>query len=67
MMLFIVIRESIDTKELWNDIARYKVNETDMIDYTLVYGDVCVSDALNIVACCLKYSYNIEFTLKDSS
>lgn len=67
MMLWIDIHEQIDARALWNDIEHYKVNETDLENNTLVYGDVDCETAMKVVACCMKYSLNLSFELKHSS
>lgn len=67
MMLWIDIHEKIDARALWNDIEPYRVNETDLENNTLVYGEVECETAMRIVACCMKYSQNLSIELKHSS
>lgn len=67
MMLWIDIHEQIDARALWNDIEHYKVNETDLENNILVYGEVDCETAMKILSCCMKYSLNLSFELKHSS
>lgn len=67
MMLWIDIHDKIDARALWHDIEHYKVNETELENNTLVYGDVDCDIAMRIIACCMKYSENLSIELKHSS
>lgn len=67
MMVWIDIHDKIDGLALWNDIEHYKVNETELENNTLVYGDVDCDTAMQIVACCMKYSENLSIEMKHPS
>lgn len=67
MTLNIEIQGKIDSEKLWKNIQEYGVNETDLIDKTLVYGEVDPYQAVKIVACCLNYAKNISVEMRDPS
>lgn len=51
----VTINGQIDSRELYEDVRRYKVNVTDFITFTAVYGQVSVKDSLSIIDICRKY------------
>ena len=51
----VTINGQIDSRELYEDVRRYKVNVTDFITFTAVYGNVSVKDSLTIIDICRKY------------
>ena len=67
MVLNIEIQGKIDSAGLWRHIQEYGVNETDLIDKTLVYGETDSYSAAKIVACCLNYAKNISIEMRDPS
>lgn len=62
MQLFIEIRGDINSLELWTLIEPYKVNLTDLIDKSLVYGDVSMYAALEVISRCALYG-RLQITL----
>ena len=62
MKIFIEINGSIDSKSLWQLIGRYKVNLTDCIDKTYIYGDVDTIIAAEVIVCCALYG-NLKIEL----
>ena len=66
MRLHIEIRDKIDGTALWNDIEKFGVNETELIDVTLVYGNVEHMQAMSIIMSCMKYSTNLAIELNPS-
>ena len=53
--LYIEIEGTIDSRELYNDIERYRVNVTDLRVKTLVYGEVQLGVAFRIIEQSAKY------------
>ena len=53
--LYIEIEGTIDSRELYNDIERYRVNVTDLHVKTLVYGEVQLEVAFRIIEQSAKY------------
>lgn len=50
MRLLVKITGQINSLELWEHIQDYKVNLTDFMDFTLIYGEVDYDAALKIIA-----------------
>ena len=53
--LSVTIAGKVDSKELWEDVKRYDVNVTDMVEFTSVYGKVSMYDSMFIIDICRKY------------
>ena len=62
MRLFITINESIDSRSLWSMIEKYGVNLTDLEDVTLIYGEVDITEAMEVITCCALYG-NLKIEL----
>ena len=60
--LFVEINGNIDSSSLWPLIKPYKVNLTDLIDKSLVYGEVDIVTALEVITCCSLYG-NLKIEL----
>lgn len=54
------IKGPFDSKKLWSLISRYNVNLTDLGDTVLVYGDVNIHDAADVLAFCSLFGEIIE-------
>lgn len=57
MSVFIVINNCIESKELYDELKRYKINVIDVGNKALVYAtiDIRESDIEDIVKICGKY------------
>ena len=62
--LYIEITELVDSKALWSEIEQYKVNLTDMIDVSYIYGTCSMDDCLAIISLCEKYGKNRSIHLQ---
>lgn len=51
----VTINGQIDSRELYEDVRHYKVNVTDFITFTAVYGQVSVKDSATVIDICRKY------------
>lgn len=60
--LNVEIKGPFDSKKLWALIERYGVNLTDLGNIVLVYGEVDVHDATDIIAYCSLFG-DIESNL----
>ena len=58
--LYAVVKGPFDSKKLWSLISRYDVNVTDLGDTVLVYGDVDIHDATDVLAFCSLFGDIIE-------
>lgn len=54
------IKGPFDSKKLWSLISKYNVNLTDLGDKVLVYGDVNIHDAADVLAFCSLFGEIIE-------
>ena len=61
--LWIKTEDLADSKALYQEIEAYKINLTDLIDYSLIYGDCTLEDALTIISLTEKYSRIITISL----
>ena len=61
--LWIKTEDLADSKALYQEIKDYKINLTDLIDYSLIYGDCTLEDALTIISLTEKYSHIITISL----
>ena len=61
--LWIKTEDLVDSKALYQEIEAYKINLTDLIDYSLIYGDCTLEDALTIISLTEKYSHIITISL----
>lgn len=62
-ILWIKTEDLADSKALYQEIEAYKINLTDLIDYSLIYGDCTLEDALTIISLTEKYSHIITISL----
>jgi len=53
--LNVTIEGKIESRDLWEDVHRFRVNVTDMIHYTWVYGELSMKDAMIVISICRKY------------
>ena len=58
--LYAVVKGPFDSKKLWSLISKYNVNLTDLEDKVLVYGDVDIHDAADVLAFCSLFGEIIE-------
>lgn len=58
--LYAVVKGPFDSKKLWSLISRYNVNLTDLGDKVLVYGDVNIHDAADVLAFCSLFGDILE-------
>lgn len=58
--LYAVIKGPFDSKKLWSLISKYKVNLTDLGNTVLVYGDVNIHDAADVLAFCSLFGDILE-------
>lgn len=58
--LYAVIKGPFDSKKLWSLISKYKVNLTDLGNTVLVYGDVDIHDAADVLAFCSMFGEILE-------
>ena len=63
--LYAVIKGPFDSKKLWSLISRYKVNLTDLGNTVLVYGDVDIHDAADVLAFCSMFGEILESKVGD--
>lgn len=55
LSVFIKINARIDSRNLWEKIARYGINLTDLGDYSLIYGDIYFEDLINLLYICSEF------------
>ena len=55
LIILLKIDGQVNSLELWEHLARYKVNLTDLIEFTYVYGETNLEDALQIIRICALY------------
>lgn len=55
MILLIRIDGQINSLDLWQHIQDFKVNLTDLIEFTYVYGETNIDDAAQIIRICALY------------
>lgn len=68
MSVVIVVKNCIESKELYEELQKYKLNVMDMGDKTLVYAmiDIREPDMEDILTICNKYgSCDVEAHLVD--
>lgn len=63
--LYAVIKGPFDSKKLWSLISKYKVNLTDLGNTVLVYGDVNIHDAADVLAFCSMFGEILESKVGD--
>lgn len=51
----IEIKGKIKSRDLYEKIAKYNANVTDIIFMTLVYGEADLNGLISIILTCLKY------------
>lgn len=61
--LYAVIKGPFDSKKLWSLISKYNVNLTDLGDKVLVYGDLDIRDATDVLAFCSLFGDILESTV----
>ena len=61
--LWIKTEDLTDSRVLYAEIEEFKINLTDLIDYSLIYGDCTLDDALTIISLTEKYSHIITISL----
>jgi hypothetical protein len=63
MTILITITGPIDSRLLWAEIARYRVNLTDLEDKVVIHGCADINTALKIIKACAPYGkLNIELS-----
>lgn len=62
--LWIETEELKDSRALYEEIEVFKVNLTDLIDNSLIYGTCTIEDALTIISLTEKYSHIISISLQ---
>ena len=55
LILLIKITGRINSLDLWQHIARYEVNLTDLEEFAYVHGKTNLNDALAIIRICALY------------
>ena len=55
LIILLKIDGHINSRELWEHIARYEVNLTDLDEFTYIYGETNLEDALKIIRICALY------------
>lgn len=55
MIILLRIDGQINSRDLWSHIEHFKVNLTDLIEFTYVYGEVELEDAVQIIRICALY------------
>ena len=55
VLLLIKITGSVNSLDLWEHIKDYKVNLTDLIEFTYIYGETNINNAVNIIRICALY------------
>lgn len=61
--LWIKTEDLTDSRALYAEIEEFKINLIDLIDYSLIYGDCTLEDALTIVSLTEKYSHILTISL----
>ena len=62
--LWIKTGDLTDSLALYAEIEEFKVNLTDLIDYSLIYGDCTIEDALTVISLTEKYSHILSISLQ---
>ena len=62
--LWIKTEELTDSLALYAEIEEFKINLTDLIDYSLIYGDCTLEDALTVISLTEKYSHILSISLQ---
>lgn len=62
--LWIKTEDLTDSRALYAEIEEFKVNLTDLIDYSLIYGDCSIEDALTVISLTEKYSHILSISLQ---
>lgn len=65
MTLLIKITGKINSLDLWEHIARYEVNLTDLEDFVYVYGKTNLNDAMTIIRICALYGRPMMIELSE--
>lgn len=63
--MFIVMKSVADSMGLYGELAKYKLNVTDLETEVLVYGDV--DDVTEVLAICRKWGDIIEQEEKEKA
>ena len=64
IILLIKIDGRINSLDLWQHIARYEVNLTDLEDFAYIYGKTNLNDAMAIIRICALYG-NLHIELSE--
>ena len=62
--LWIKTEDLTDSRALYTEIEEFKINLTDLIDYSLIYGDCTLDDALTVISLTEKYSRILSISLQ---
>ena len=62
--LWIKTEDLTDSRALYAEIEEFKMNLTDLIDYSLIYGDCTLEDALTVISLTDKYSHILSISLQ---
>ena len=62
--LWIKTEDLTDSRALYAEIEEFKINLTDLIDYSLIYGDCTIEDALTVISLTEKYSHILSISLQ---
>lgn len=63
--MFVTMKNVVDSRGLYMELARYNLNVTDLGTEVLVYGDVY--DVANVLAICRKWGDIIEQTQEEET